>query len=162
MSFLPLSSGRWGAGVTRIRGTRRDFPWFTGQRENYPPRIVCFRGRGTPGLHPGAFSAVSAGLVGLGMSTQDCVLGYFQPSPTGLNWESLALARLRMLRQGSRIRCCGACQPRTALLGYFQPVLSKLAVSIRRFGQHPLKTNQLSVRIGTSPEGVCVVARNRR
>ena len=43
-------------------------------------RIVHFRGRSTPGLHPGSFSAVPAGLISLANPTQDYALGYSQPS----------------------------------------------------------------------------------
>ena len=73
------------------------------------------------------------------MLTQDYVLGY-SSRPTGLLVG-------RMLTQDY-------------VLGYSEPVFSKLAFSMRRFGQHWLKTNQRSVGIGTSPEGTAGVAQH--
>jgi hypothetical protein len=47
-------------------------------------------GAASPGPCPGTFSVVPAGLVSVGMYTQDCVLGYSQPELSKLaDWATL-------------------------------------------------------------------------
>src|SRR5277367_2751456 len=51
------------------------------------PRIIHFRGRGTPGLHPGAFSASPYGTgPSLLPKPRTSVLGYSQPSLRDSIW----------------------------------------------------------------------------
>jgi hypothetical protein len=59
------------------------------------PRIAnsYFRGRGTPGLHPGEFSAVPSGLVWRGLRTQDLRPGLLSAVPPGLNLEGVVLTQ---------------------------------------------------------------------
>ena len=62
-------------------------------------RIVHLRVRGTPGLHPGAFSAVPTGLIPVGMYTQDSRPGLLSAVPfdklragsAGFNFERVVL-----------------------------------------------------------------------
>src|ERR1700721_4848330 len=51
--------------------------------------------KNTPGLHPGAFSAVPAGLNSVDNHTQDSVLGYSQPSLRDSIWRALVSCEYR-------------------------------------------------------------------